>query len=143
MLERSQQLSVVNKGESLNITCSVSGGEEHSISWFKNKEPVSVNLVFSSAFRSVLMLNNISKSDAGDYECRIMDFGDGYWQKTTTVMVKGKCLPSSEVLPPSLPRHPTLLLCFHPPFPISTFSSFLNEVTYKLPFCLNLLPLPR
>jgi len=93
--EVSQQFSVVEEGESLNITCSVSGGERHDISWFKNKEPVSENLVFSSAYRSVLMLSNASKSDEGDYECRATDYGDGYRLETATVVLKGTYLPKT------------------------------------------------
>ena len=84
---------MVEEGESLNITCSGSGGERHNIAWFKNKELVSESLVFSSAYRSVLMLDNVSKSDAGDYECRATDFGDGYWLKTATVILKSTYLP--------------------------------------------------
>ena len=104
--EVSQQISIVEEGKSLNITCSVSGGERHNISWFKNKEPLSQNLIFSSAYRSVLMLNNVSKSDAGDYECRAADFGDGYWLKTVTVILKGTYLPLTIYV--NLPSHSSL-----------------------------------
>lgn len=100
----SQQFSAVEEGESLNITCSVFAGGRHNIFWFKNKEPVPQNLVFSSAYRSVLMLDNASKSDAGDYECRTTDFGDGYWLKTVTVTLKGTCMLTANdlVKPPFL-----------------------------------------
>ena len=62
------------------------------------------SLVFSSAYRSVLMLDNASKSDAGDYECRTTDFGDGYWLKTVTVTLKGTCMLTANdlVKPPFL-----------------------------------------
>lgn len=90
MPEVSQQLSVVKERESLTITCSVSGAETHSIAWFKDKKPVPKKHVFTSAFRSELKLDNVSKSDAGDYECRATDFGEGYWLKSATVKVEGK-----------------------------------------------------
>ena len=73
----------------MTITCSVYGGETHHIAWFKDKEPVPEKYVFKSALRSELRFDNVSKSDAKDYECRAMDFGVGYWLKTATVRVEG------------------------------------------------------
>lgn len=84
----SQQNSEVEKGNNLTITCSVSGEESRDIAWFKNKVPVAEENVLTLGFRSQLKLYNVSSSDAGVYECRIMDFGVGYFVKTATVKVK-------------------------------------------------------
>ncbi|XP_022801625.1 vascular endothelial growth factor receptor 2-like [Stylophora pistillata] len=96
--ELSQQLSEVKEGDNLIITCSASGKESRDIAWFKNKTPVAEKNVLTSGFRSELKLYNVSSSDAGDYECRIMDFGVGYFTKTATVKVKG----STETMPTAL-----------------------------------------
>lgn len=91
--EVSQQLSVVKEGQNLTITCSVSSGELHSLAWFKDKEPVPKKHVLTLGSHSELRINNVSKSDAGNYECRAMDFGAGYWLKTATVKIDGTYLP--------------------------------------------------
>ena len=86
----SPEFSVVKQGDNLSIKCSVSGGKEiHSIGWYKDKTPVTDKTVVKSAFQSVLRLNNITKSDAGDYECRVTEFGVGYWLKSATVKIEG------------------------------------------------------
>ena len=87
----SPEFSVIKEGDNLVITCSVSGDKEkQSIAWFKDKKPVNDNMVVTSASRSLLRFNNVTKSDAGSYECRVMDFGVGYWMKSTTVKVQGR-----------------------------------------------------
>ena len=82
---------VVKEGDNLVIKCSVSKDKEiHTIEWYKGKKRVTRNVVVMSAFESMLRINNVTKSDAGDYECRVTDFGVGYWHKSASVNVEGK-----------------------------------------------------
>lgn len=112
--EVSQQVSVVKEGESVTIVCTVSGGKAQSIIWFKDKEAVPEKHVYSSTSRSILRLNNVSKSDGGDYECRATDFGVGYRLKTATVIVQGTFCPerSYKISVDRFPVSPTPLI-FH------------------------------
>ena len=82
----SAEHSVVQEGNNINVTCSVSKGKKiNSITWYKDKKLVPDELVVTSSFKSILILTNVAHSDAGIYECRVVDFGAGYWFTPATI----------------------------------------------------------
>lgn len=82
--------SVVEVGNEINVTCSVSKEKKiNSITWYKDKKLVPDELVVTSSFKSILILTNVTHSDAGIYECRVVDFGAGYWFTPATIKVEG------------------------------------------------------
>ena len=86
----SAEHSVVQEGNNINVTCSVSKGKKiNSITWYKDKKLVPDELVVTSSFKSILILTNVAHSDAGIYECRVVDFGVGYWFTPATIKVEG------------------------------------------------------
>lgn len=86
----SPEASVAKEGDTVVINCTVSVKTEiHSIEWFKDKKLVSNHAVDTSGTGSLLTLRNVTKSDAGEYECRVIDFGAGYWFKSAFVQVEG------------------------------------------------------
>lgn len=123
-------VSVVKEGDNVVINCSVSGAKEiHTIGWYKDKKPISDDVVDTSTFESVLTLQNVQKSDAGVYECRVINFGAGYWLKSATVQVKGKKVTTTGTTPlttqPATPSQngtttpPMILLRIYRPIKIS------------------------
>lgn len=86
----SSEASVAKEGDTVVINCTVSIATEiHKIGWYKDKKLVSNHAVDTPRTGSLLTLHNVTKSDAGDYECRVIDFGFGYWLKSASVQVKG------------------------------------------------------
>lgn len=86
----SAEHSVVQEGNNINVTCSVSKEKKiNSITWYKDKKLVPDELVVTSSFKSILILTNVAHSDAGIYECRVVDFGVGYWFTPATIKVEG------------------------------------------------------
>lgn len=87
----SPEASVAKEGDTVVINCTVSVKTEiRSIEWFKDKKLVSNHAVDTSGTGSLLTLRNVTKSDAGEYECRVIDFGVGYWLKSAFVQVEDK-----------------------------------------------------
>ena len=94
----SPEFPVLKEGNNLLIKCSFSKDKEiQTVGWYKDKKRVTKNVVVVSAFESVLRISNATKSDAGVYECRVTDFGVGYWVKSATVKVEGMCSTFSNV----------------------------------------------
>lgn len=86
----SPEHSVVKERNNINVTCSVSKGKKiNSITWYKDKKLVPDEMVVTSSFKSILILTNVTHSDAGIYECRVVDFGAGYWFTPATIKVEG------------------------------------------------------
>ena len=88
----SPEFPVLKEGNNLIVKCSVSKDKEiQTVGWYKDKKPVTNDVVAVSAFESELRINNATKSGAGVYECRVTDFGMGYWVKSATVKLEGMC----------------------------------------------------
>ncbi|CAH3127131.1 unnamed protein product, partial [Porites lobata] len=98
----SPEQSVVKEGNNINVTCSVSKGKKiNSITWYKDKKLVPDELVVTSSFKSILILTNVAHSDAGIYECRVVDFGAGYWFSPATIKVEGVDTPTTPTTTPT------------------------------------------
>lgn len=89
----SPEHSVVKEGNEIKVTCSVSKEKKiNSITWYKDKKLVPDEMVVTSSFKSILILTKVTHSDAGIYECRVVDFGAGYWFTPATIKVEGMIL---------------------------------------------------
>ena len=73
------------EGTTVRIKCTLSGGNKQSVEWYKDKRKVA----FAAVSDGELELKNISTSDAGNYECRVTDFGVGYLAAWAVVNVTG------------------------------------------------------